>query len=64
MGQGGRASVERCIVAGHLQNTVSLSNEMLGDDERFTRSISLAVCFMSCFAPFPSKRFKLNNSQA
>ena len=63
-GQGERASVELPIAAGHLQDTVGLSNEMLGDDERFTRSTSLAVCFMTCFASFPSERFKLNKSQA
>jgi hypothetical protein len=63
-GQGERASVELPIATGHLQHTVCLRNEMLGDDERFTRSTSLAVCFMTCFASFPSEWFKLNGTQA
>jgi hypothetical protein len=62
-GQGERASIELPIAAGHLQDTVGLSNEMLGDDKHFARSISLAVCFMTCFTSFPSERFKLINSQ-
>ena len=48
MDQGETTSVELPIAAGHLQDTVGLSNEMLGDDERFTRSTSLAVCFTTC----------------
>jgi hypothetical protein len=35
-GQGERASVECPIVAGHLQDTVNLSNKLLGGDERLT----------------------------
>ena len=58
-GQGERAIVERPVAVGHLRYTVGLGNEMLGDDERFARSISLAVWFMTCFATFPSEGFKL-----
>jgi hypothetical protein len=63
-GQGERASVELPVGAGHLQDAIGLSNEMLSDDERFTRSTSLAVCFITCFASFPSEQFELNKSQA
>ena len=56
MGQGERASVEFPVAAGHLQDMIGLNNEMLeGDDKRFTRSTSLAVCFMTCFVSFPSE---------
>jgi hypothetical protein len=64
MGQGERASVELPVGDGHLQDTIGLRNEKLGDNERFTRSTSLAACLMTCFASFPSERFKLNKSQA
>ena len=61
-GQGERANVECPVAAGRLQYTVGLGNEILGGDKLFARSKSLAVCFMICFASFPSERFKLNNS--
>ena len=35
MGQGGRASAERRIAAGHLQNDVSLSNKWWGKQQTF-----------------------------
>ena len=33
--QGGTASVERPFAAGHLQNTVSLGDEMWGEQQTF-----------------------------
>ena len=60
-GQEERASVERPFAVGHLRYTVSPRNEMIENDERFTWSMSLAVCFMICFASFPSEQFKLND---
>ena len=42
MGQGQKASVERPIAAGHLQDIVSLISKMLGDNERFTLTTSLS----------------------
>jgi hypothetical protein len=38
--------------------------ERLGDDERFARSTSLAVCLMTFFVSFPSEWFELNKPQA
>ena len=66
-GQGERASVELPIAAGHLQDTVGLGNEIneiSGDNERFARSTSLAVCLMTFFVSFPSEWFELNKPQA
>jgi hypothetical protein len=60
-GQGEKASVELPIAAGHLQDTVGLSDKMLGDDERFTESTSPAACFITCSAFFPSKQFKIQH---
>ena len=41
-GQGERASVERPVAAGHLQNTVSLSNERL---EKYNKRFILFISF-------------------
>jgi hypothetical protein len=39
-GQGERASVERPVLAGHLQNAVGLGRKVAENDERFILFIS------------------------
>ena len=44
-GQGGRASAERPIAAGHLQDSFRIGNEIRGggDDERLILFISFSI---------------------
>jgi hypothetical protein len=45
--QGERANIEHPSAAGHLEDSVSPSNKLQEDDERFAKSTSFAVCLMT-----------------